>query len=219
MGQGWSNAVSLAAHGSFTQAGFYADALAGYAYLGNQMQRQIQIPNLQARTANGSTGAKQFLTQLETGYKLRLWPQALTITPFGRVQFSTTLQNAFAESGAQSLNLNVAQQTTNSLRTVLGADFASSIPLANQRRLDLALRLGWQHEFASTARPITAAFAGAPSASFTVYGATPTRDAAIIGLSAATTVADATQIYLRYDGMLGSGTDNHAFTAGLRLSW
>jgi outer membrane autotransporter protein len=218
-GQGWSDALSLAAYGSFTQAGFYADAMAGYATFSNQMQRQIQVPNLQPRTASGSTGANQFLTQLETGYKLGLWEQAMAITPFGRLQFSTTTQNAFTESGAQSLSLNVAQQTTNSLRTVLGADFAGSIPLANQRRLDLALRLGWQHEFANTARPITAAFAGAPGAAFTVYGAAPKRDAAIVGLSAATTVADATQLYVRYDGMLGSGIDNHALTAGFRLSW
>jgi fibronectin-binding autotransporter adhesin len=39
------------------------------------------------------------------------------------------------------------------------------------------------------------------------------------GLSAATAVAEATQIYLRYDGTLASGTDNHAITAGLRMSW
>lgn len=218
-GQGWSNALSLAAYGSFTHAGFYADALAGYAYLSNQMKRQIQVPNLLPRTANGGTGANQFLTQLEIGYKLGLWRQAMTATPFARLQFSTTAQNAFSEAGAQSLNLDVAQQTTNSLRSVLGAEFASSIGLANQRALDLALRLGWQHEFASTARPITAAFAGAPGAAFTVYGAAPARDAAIIGLSAATTVADATQLYLRYDGMLGAGTDSHAFTAGFRFSW
>ena len=102
---------------------------------------------------------------------------------------------------------------------MLGAELASSIGLANQRQLDLAIRLGWQHEYADTGRPITAAFSGAPAASFTVYGATPTRDAAIIGLSAGTTVAEATQLYLRYDGQLASGTDNHAFTAGLRLSW
>ena len=85
--------------------------------------------------------------------------------------------------------------------------------------LGLALRLGWQHEYADTGRPITAAFSGAPSASFTVYGATPTRDAAIVGFSANTTIAEATQLYARYDGTLASGTDNHAFTAGLRLSW
>jgi outer membrane autotransporter protein len=219
MGKGWSNAISFAAYGSFTHGAFYAEGLAGYAYLGNQLQRQIQVPNLQSRTANGSTGANQFLTQLETGYKLGLWQQAMTLTPFGRLQFSTATQNAFVESGAQSLNLDVAQQTTNSLRTVVGADIATSIPLANQRSLELALRLGWQHEFADAARPITAAFTGAPGAAFTVYGATPTRDAAIVGLAAATTLADAMQLYLRYDGMLGAGTDNHAFTAGLRMSW
>jgi outer membrane autotransporter protein len=121
--------------------------------------------------------------------------------------------------GANSLNLNVAQQTTNSRRTVFGAGLASSIGLPNRRQLDLALWLGWQHEFADTGRPVAAAVSGAPGASFTVYGAAPTRDAAIVGFSAGTTIAEATQLYLRYDGTLGSGTDNHALTAGLRLSW
>ena len=41
MGKGWNNAVSVAAYGSFTQGGFYADILAGYAYANNQLQRQI----------------------------------------------------------------------------------------------------------------------------------------------------------------------------------
>jgi uncharacterized protein with beta-barrel porin domain len=40
-----------------------------------------------------------------------------------------------------------------------------------------------------------------------------------VGFSATTSVAAATQLYLRYDGELGSGTDNHALTAGLRMSW
>ena len=52
-GKGWSNTVSVSAYGSFTQGGFYADALAGYAYSNNQLQRQISVPGLQPRTANG----------------------------------------------------------------------------------------------------------------------------------------------------------------------
>ena len=43
------------------------------------------------------------------------------VTPFARLQAYTGTQNAFTETGAQSLNLTVAQQTTNSLRSVLGA--------------------------------------------------------------------------------------------------
>ena len=78
------------------------------------------------------------------------------------------------------------------------------------------MRLGWLHEYAYTGRPITAAFAGAPAAAFTVYGATPQRDAAVIGFSASTAVSDNASIYLRYDGDIGSGTDNHALNFGVR---
>jgi fibronectin-binding autotransporter adhesin len=220
MGQGWSDSVSVAAYGSFTQAGFYVDALAGYAYFNNQLQRQILIPGLQQRTATGSTGANQFLGQAEGGYKLGVYaPAAATITPFGRLQISSVTQNAFSESGAQSLSLNVAQQTTNSLRTTIGADLGGAIGLGNERTIDVAVRLGWLHEFADTSRPITAAFAGAPGNSFTVFGATPLRNSAVVGFQASTTIAAATQIYLRYDGEIASGTDNHALNVGVRFSW
>jgi outer membrane autotransporter protein len=219
-GQGWTDSASVAVYGSFTQGPLYVDALAGYAYFSNQLQRQIVISGLQSRTAAGSTGANQFLGQVETGYKVGVYaPAQASITPFGRLQVSTVNQNALTESGAQALSLNVAQQITNSFRTVLGADFGSSIPLGSERKLDLALRLGWQHEFAYTGRPITSAFSGAPSASFTVYGATPQRDSAVLGLSASTTIAEATQVYLRYDGEIASGTDNHAINVGVRFSW
>ena len=128
-------------------------------------------------------------------------------------------QNAFSESGANALSLNVAQQGTNSLRSTIGAELAGELPLGSASKLALALRLGWLHEYDDTSRPISAAFAGAPGNPFAVYGATPARDSAVIGFQASTTVADATSIYLRYDGEIGGGTDNHAINLGLRVSW
>jgi uncharacterized protein with beta-barrel porin domain len=50
-----------------------------------------------------------------------------------------------------------------------------------------------------------------------VFGATPARDAAVVDFQAMTNIAAATQIYLRYDGGIGGGTDSHAL--GLRMSW
>jgi outer membrane autotransporter protein len=141
------------------------------------------------------------------------------VTPFARLQGSTVTQNAFSEWGAGSLSLTVAQQTTNSLRTVFGADLSGAVPLSSERSLALDLRLGWLHEYADTGRPMTAAFAGAPSNGFTVYGATPQRDAAVIGFSAGTTIAEATQLYLRYDGEVSTGSSNHTLNLGLRISW
>src|SRR5258708_19539930 len=163
MGQGWSDSVSLAAYGSFTQAGFYVDALAGYAWSSNQLQRQIAFPNLQPRTATGGTVANQFLGQAEAGYKLAIYaPAQASLTPFGRLQVQSVTQNAFSESGANSLSLDVAQQGTNSLRSTLGAELAGELPLGGERKRGLALRLGWPHEFHSTPRPTHPPFPRSP---------------------------------------------------------
>ena len=175
-GSGLTDSVSVAAYGSFTQSGFYVDALAGYAYYSNQLQRQILIPGLDQRTATGSTGANQFLGQVEAGYKVDVYaPAAATIAPFGRFQISSVTQNGFSDS-APIAHLNVFQQTTNSQRTTIGADLAGAIGIGDDRKLNLDFRLGWMHEFADTGRPITAAFGGAPGAAFTVFAAPPGRN-------------------------------------------
>ena len=219
-GQGYTDSVSVAAYGSYTQSGFYVDVLAGYAYYNNQVQRQILIPGLDQRTATGSTGANQFLGQIEGGYKVDVYaPAAATITPFGRFQISSVTQNGFTESGAQALGLNVFQQTTNSQRTTIGADLAGAIGIGDDRKLNLNFRLGWMHEFADTGRPITAAFAGGLGNAFTVFAAPPGRNSAVLGLSAMANIAAATQLYLRYDGEIATGTDNHAINLGVRFSW
>jgi outer membrane autotransporter protein len=113
----------------------------------------------------------------------------------------------------------MAQQTTNSLRSTLGVDLAGVIGLGDTKKLDLALRLGWLHEYADIGRPITAAFAGAPSTAFTVYGATPQRDSAVIGFSVMTAITEATQLFLRYDGEIGNANDNHTLNVGVRFTW
>ena len=51
-----------------------------------------------------------------------------------------------------------------------------------------------------------AAFAGAPGNAFTVFGATPLRNAAVIDLQATTNIAAATPNDLRYDGEIATGT-------------
>ena len=219
-GRGSTDSVFATVYGSFTRGAFYADGLAGYAYSNNRLQRQIVVPGLQPRTANGSTGANQALGQVETGYKVGVYAPALaTITPFARLQASSVTQNGFSEWGANALSLNMAQQTTNSLRSTLGVDLAGVIGLADMKKLDVAFRLGWLHEYAGIGRPITAAFAGAPSAAFTVYGATPQRDSAVIGFSVMTAIAEAAQLYLRYDGEIGNANDNHTLNVGVRFTW
>ncbi len=219
-GSGNSNTFQAGLYANYSDGPLYADAVAGYAYSANQMWRSIVIPGLAPRTAYGLTGANQVYGQVETGYRFDLGGLAEAfVTPFARLQAYTGTQNAFTEAGAGSLNLSVAQQTTNSLRTVLGAQLGGSMDLGWRDRLAMKVRLGWSHEYADTARPVTASFAGAPAAPFTTYGVAPQRDGVVLGLAATTAVAEAMNVYVRYEGEV-SGQDNaHAFTAGVRMTW
>ena len=214
-GTGHSGTVQLGLYGQFTEGQIYVDGLAGYARGQNQMQRPIVIPGLQPRTASGQTTVDQFFGQLETGYKVELGGTARAfVTPFARLQASTATQAGFTETGADSLDLTVAGQTTNSLRTVLGAVLGGNIGKATTK-----FRLGWSHEFADTSRPVTASFAGAPALAFTTNGAAAPRDGVVLGLSVDAPLAEQTSLYARYDGDLEGGNTSHVFSAGVRYVW
>src|SRR5262249_23922205 len=147
------------------------------------LTRYMMLPGLATRTASGQTSASQVVGQVESGYKVALdaLAPALSVAPFARLQGSTISQAGFSENGASALSLFVAPQVTNSLRSTLGAELKVTV-----RRVAVDFRLGWLHEYADISRPLTASFAGAPGVFFTVFGATPPRDSAMVGLSANT---------------------------------
>ena len=161
-GKGTSDTYQVGLYGSFTQDRFYLDGLAGYGYAYNQSWRNIVIPGLQPRTAMGQAGANQFFGQLETGYRFDIGGTAQAyVTPFARLQGYTATQNAYTETGAQSLNLNIAGVTTTSLRSVLGAVLGANMNVGWRSPIAGQLRLGWSHEYGNVDRPVLASFAGA----------------------------------------------------------
>ena len=219
-GRSVTDTVQAGLYGSFTQGPVYVDALAAYAYNANQLWRPINIPGLQPRTAFGQTAGNQFLGQVEGGYRVDLGgAPGYFVTPFALLQGSVATQSGFTETGAQSLDLSVAQQTTSSLRTIFGAQVGAAMDVGLRDKIAAQLRLGWSHEYSDTARPVTASFVGAPSVPFTVFGAAPTRDGAVIGFSAGTAIAEAMSVYLRYEGNIAGQDSSHALTAGLRVTW
>jgi outer membrane autotransporter protein len=219
-GYGTSNTLQFALYGEFKEGPFYLDALAGYGHSDNRMTRPINIPGLPFRSAQGYTTANTFFGELEAGYKLVIAPSfGGFVTPFARLQASTSTQNGFSETGADSLNLTIAPITTNSLRTVLGAQFGAGLDAPWHDKLKLVMRVGWSHDFADITRPVTASFAGAPALAFTTFGSSAPRDGVVLGLGGSTRVAERTNIYLRYDGDLAGGNTNHILSAGVRYVW
>jgi outer membrane autotransporter protein len=219
-GYGTSNTLQFALYGEYAPGPFYLEALAGYGHSDNRMNRPIVIPGLPFRLAQGYTTANTFFGQLEAGYKLTVAPRfGGFVTPFARLLASTSTQNGFSESGADAFDLTVAAQTTQSLRSVLGAQLGAAIDAPWREKLDVLFRLGWSHEYADLTRPVTAAFAAAPAISFTTFGAVAPRDGVVLGLGASTMVAERTSLYFRYDGDLAGGNTNHVLNAGIRYVW
>ena len=66
---------------------------------------------------------------------------------------------------------------------------------------------------------MTAAFAAAPGAAFTVLGAAPPRDSATLGFGLSTVVHDRYRLFLRYEGDIAAGAANHTISAGVRFGW
>ena len=66
---------------------------------------------------------------------------------------------------------------------------------------------------------MAATLAGAPAMPFTTFGIAPTRDGVLLGFGANTAIAEATSVYLRYEGTVAGQDSSHAFAAGLRMTW
>ncbi|TCK30362.1 autotransporter-associated beta strand protein [Ancylobacter aquaticus] len=218
MGDGNTEAGSVALHGSFAQGPLYVDGLLGYAYASNELERKFAVPGVFG-IANGSSSSNQFLGQIETGYRIAIdGGSTSAITPFGRLQVVSANQGGFTETGFSDFNLTASGQTLTSVRTTLGADFSTRLDVGGMP-LDLRARLGWVHEFGDTTRPFTAAFSAAPWASFTVFGAPEPRDSALVGISAEAQILDNATLFASYDAELGSGSDNHQLWGGVRFNW
>ena len=124
------------------------------------------------------------------------------------------------ESGAQSLDLNVFQQTTNSQRTTIGADLAGAIGIGDEQEARSGISAGLDARVCRYRPADHGGFCRRTGERLhRVRRPAGSATAAVLGLSAMANIAAATQLYLRYDGEVATGTDNHAINLGVRFSW
>jgi outer membrane autotransporter protein len=169
------------------------------------------------RTAQGNPTAHQILGSLEAGAAVATLGRA-TLTPFGRVEIVTTLQNAFSESGANAIGLNGDAQTTTGVRGILGIELAGRVSLTERQPLGLALRLGWAHDYADLSGALTASFLGKPDTKFTVVGPMPDRDALLVGLGLELPMRTG-RAFASYEAELAQRSAVHAATVGVKIAF
>jgi outer membrane autotransporter protein len=129
------------------------------------------------------------------------------------------VQDAFKETGAGVLNLDVEKQNTGSYQSFLGLNISGPIKMGSSVVLTPELRLKWAHEFSNDEHMINARFAGEGSGSFAIKAEQLSRDTAIAGLGMNLRFNKHLATYIQYDAELNRDFINHTGLVGLRVDW
>ena len=122
-----------------------------------------------------------------------------------------------ATSGSNQYALSYASQTTTNWRTELGARFDKSFLLA-EGLFTLRGRLAWAHD-SNTNRVASAVFQALPGAAFTVSGAEPGADSALMSAGAELRWTSGLSLSADFESEFSATTQSYAGKARLSYAW
>ena len=161
---------------------------AGFSHF--KTKRRIQIGAL-TRTAVGNADGWSASGDLAVHYGDG------AVVPFGEFRYDYVRRDAFDETGAGVLSLDVQRGHLNTPRLLAGGD-ADLNRLFGGIGLDLTARLAWVHDFGGTAGRTDAALDGAPLATFVTLSSRIGRDAVLADLRAAKTISETLSVFAEY---------------------
>lgn len=207
------------------QAGAYARHNIGAAYLAGALAYGWQdVTTDRTVTVSGTDKlhaqmkAHALTARLEGGWRTAMLPVA--VTPYGALQSTAFYLPSYAESatsGSNQFALSYASKTVTATRSELGARFDKAMPL-NAALLTLRGRAAWAHDW-NTDRSATATFQSLPGATFTVNGAQPSANAALVSAGAELAWGNGWSVAANFDGEFSSNTRSYAGRGSLRHVW
>lgn len=211
------NSALFGTYASYSQGGYYVDAILGGAYTGYQTRRPIRFSTID-RTAQADPHGNQLTASLNIGKDWNIGN--FTMGPIISAQYTYAGLGGFAENGADSLDLRLAQQNANSLRSTLGARVAYTWTVNEKFALIPEIRMFWQHEFLNDSRNINAALDGGGGSSFDFTTSNPYRDSDFAGVGVTAQIGRAWTASVFYN--VNFGNPNYAsnmVSAGLNFAF
>jgi uncharacterized protein with beta-barrel porin domain len=208
--------TQIGVYGDYGQGPAYVHGLVGFAHGDGTTTRDVSLPGLPG-SAHADVTSNQVTGSLEAGYTLPL-SRAISVTPFANLGIGWVRQSGGTETGAGALDLSTQAISQSSVVSTLGGRFSLDLPV-RRWLVTTNIQIGWAHEFASTDRHATSAFADTPSSAFTVAGASVARDSALVGVGVVTQLCKNSSLYVNYSGYFDGGTSSNAITGGLRYQW
>lgn len=204
-------ATQIILYGSLTEGlwRFDENISAGFSHF--KTKRRIQIGAL-TRTAVGNADGWSASGDLAVHYGDG------AVVPFGEFRYDYVRRDAFDETGAGVLSLDVQRGHLNTPRLLAGGD-ADLNRLFGGIGLDLTARLAWVHDFGGTAGRTDAALDGAPLATFVTLSSRTGRDAVLADLRAAKTISETLSVFAEYGVEARSRATSQMISAGLLVQF
>ncbi|HEY1708761.1 MAG TPA: autotransporter-associated beta strand repeat-containing protein [Rhizomicrobium sp.] len=214
LGKGHGNAYQLGGYGYMHFSPHIYGSLAGMIAVDDiSTNRTVTVSGTD--DLNGKATGFTYGARYETGLYFG-W-----LTPYAAVQsvfFNSPGFSESASSGASTFALSYDSRTTDNTRVEVGAGESGDIAIGSDTSLNLSGRLAYMHEFEST-RDIQASFAALPNSDFTVFGAQPSRDAALVSFGARVGGDTGLAFQTKLNGELGDKSKSYFGTLGVDYRW
>jgi T5SS/PEP-CTERM-associated repeat protein len=217
LGGGHGDALQLGAYGSKQYGAAYVSGALAYTVHNITTDRTITVAGSDHLTANFA--AQSVGGRLETGYRLQTVYAGVTPYAAAQVQdFFTPSYGENAVSGSNVFALSYGARSTVATRTELGAWFDKMMALEQGNALSLRLRAAWANDH-QTNQGIGATFQTLPGASFTVNGAAPATNLALVTAGVEYRLANNVSFGAKFDGELASNSQTYSGTGTVRYVW
>ena len=216
---GRSNSVQAGVYGSTRFGNAYLSAAAAYGRHDVSTERSVAFPGMFDRLT-ADYGADSFGGRIEGGYRFAAGGN-FGITPYAAVQaqrFQTPNYSETDRTGILAFALNYAGQSWNDTRTELGARADYRMMMDNGALLTLRGRAAWAHDY-DTNRTINAAFQALPGFGFTVAGASPAADSALVSAGAELKFRNGVALRAKFDGEFANRSNVYGGSGGIYVSW
>lgn len=201
----------------FIPGPWFFNASVAYSANSNDNSRTVAFPGIDEQ-ANASFNSHVITGFAEAGYTYK--PQAsFSLEPSVSIRESNLQQDGYTETGAPGLDLMVGDQSLNSTVSSIGMRLSHIFLESSAHPATLGARAAWEHELGSTDDLVTAQFADAPGASFTVQGTPRPRNSAAMGVDGRVDLSKNLQAFANYSATLGTDESIQEILGGLLLKW
>ena len=211
------DSVLFGGYASYSNNGYYADAIIGGGYTDFESRRNIRFSTIN-RTARGEPDSGLFTASLNLGKDFSLGN--FKLGPIVGVQYTHVGVDGYTENGAKSLDLSVSRENSDSLRTTLGGRVAYTWRLSQSVTLIPEVRMFWQREFMNGSHNISASLDGGSGSSFDFKTNAPYGSSAFAGAGVSAQFGESWSGAIFYNVSFGSQHFvNNSISASVNLAF